>query len=761
MFQFLGRVVSRMWLVLLAGWAVLVVGLWFGAPSWDEVGKSGQFAYLPADAPSRKAQALFDEAFPAQRAASGIVLVVTRSDRTVLRADDRRFVDETLVPRLRGLLLPDGRPEAGSPVARIRAPGDGPTGALLRSADGRAELVVIELNTEFLDSHNWPTVAAVERAVGGLSAGGAVPAGLDVSLTGSAVLGRDTGEAERNSAVAVQRWTLLVVVGLLLLVYRAPLLALVPLATVAVAIEVALRLLGLIAEAAHLNLYQGVRLYVTVVGYGAGVDYCLFLIARSREGWAAGADTRAGVREAVAKAGPAVTASAATVIIGIAMMGFADFAKIRQAGLSIAFGLAVVLAAALTLAPPLLCLTGRFILWPRRFDAHLAEVGRIERFWTRMGPLIARRPALALGATVALMAPFAVVALVRGTTVSYDLTRNVPAGAPSPLGLQKLREHFPAGATGPVTVLLKSDRTDFRTAEGAAAVEELMRRLRSRGAEFELADVRSLVEPLGTGAAARSALGGLGAVGTSAAHERAAQYYTSPDGHVTRFEVVLACDPFSESGLKALGNLERAVRAELPTALTDGTEVEFLGAAAGMRDLRDVTTADQWRVDTLVVIAVLVVLLVLLRRPLLCGYLILTVVFSFLTTLGLTTLLFAGLEPGPFPGLDWKVPLFLFTILVAVGEDYNIFLLTRVHEEEARHGAVGGVTAALGKTGGVLTSCGLIMAGTFASLFAASLSEMWQMGFALSCGVLLDALVVRPVLVPAFLLLRPRPHQPD
>jgi RND superfamily putative drug exporter len=466
MFPVLGRVVSRWWVVLLLGWGGLLVGLWFGTPPWEALGKGGQLAYLPPDSPIRQAQARFDAAFPGRRTGSAVVLVATRSDGGALDAADRRFVGQTLAPRLRQLLLPGGHSEPGSPVTALRAPGDGPTGALLRSTDGRAELVTIDLSGEFLDARNWPTVAAVERLVADLRAAGQVPAGLDVAPTGSAVLGRDTGTAERAGAAAVQRWTLVVIVVLLLLVYRAPLLALIPLVTVAAAIEVAVRLLGAVAAAGHLSLDPGMRVYVTVVGYGAGVDYCLFLIARSREALAGGADTRAGVREAVARAGPAVTASAVTVIAGIAMMGFADFGKTRQAGLGIAFSLAVVLAAALTLAPALLCLAGRWAYWPRRFAAHPEEAGRVERFWTRMGPRIARRPALALGATAAVMAPFAAVGLMRAETVSYDLTRNVPAAAPSPAGLRKLREHFPAGATGPVTVLVTDAGADFRTPAG-------------------------------------------------------------------------------------------------------------------------------------------------------------------------------------------------------------------------------------------------------------------------------------------------------
>jgi RND superfamily putative drug exporter len=340
--------------------------------------------------------------------------------------------------------------------------------------------------------------------------------------------------------------------------------------------------------------------------------------------------------------------------------------------------------------------------------------------------------------------------------VNYDLSRAMPAGAPSSVGLQKLRKHFPAGSTGPLTILVRSDRIDFRKPEGSAAIGDLVRRLHARAKELDLADVRSLSEPLGTEPAARATLDRLGAFGASIAHKQALQYYVSADGHVTRFDVVLTLDPFSESGLHDLDGMERAVTAELPESLRTATEVHLLGAPAGMRDMRAVTIADKRRVNLLVVCAVVAVLLVLLRRPLLIAYLILTVVFSYFTTLGLTHLVFSSLEPGTFPGLEWKVPLFLFVILVAVGEDYNIFLVARVGEEVARHGGTAGVIAALGKTGGVLTSCGIIMAGTFATLLSGSLSELLQMGFALSFGVLLDALVVRPVLVPAFMLLLTR-----
>jgi RND superfamily putative drug exporter len=183
---------------------------------------------------------------------------------------------------------------------------------------------------------------------------------------------------------------------------------------------------------------------------------------------------------------------------------------------------------------------------------------------------------------------------------------------------------------------------------------------------------------------------------------------------------------------------------------------DFIGVTAGIRDLDQVNQSDTTFVMVAVAVAVLIVLIFLLRRPLVSLYLIFTVVFGYLVSLGLTHLFFGWYYGATYQGLDWKLKIFLFVILVAVGEDYNIYLVTRVLEEQRRRGLLPGLHEAVVRTGGIITSCGVIMAGTFGSMATGTLRSMVELGFAMSLGVLLDTFIIRTILVPAFLALLAR-----
>ena len=226
-------------------------------------------------------------------------------------------------------------------------------------------------------------------------------------------------------------------------------------------------------------------------------------------------------------------------------------------------------------------------------------------------------------------------------------------------------------------------------------------------------------------------------------------------GKVTRLDLVTHYDPFSRENVRLLDFIDKQLQAMAadPASPWHGTVFDLVGTTAGIRDLEAVNQSDCRRIGVLTSIAVLAVLVVVLRRPLVSLYLVLTVLLGFFVSHGRDQAGLLRLYGDSFHGLDWKLPLFLFVILVAVGEDYNIYLATRVVEEQRRRGALEGLRVAVVRTGGIITSCGVIMAGTFASMMTGTLRGMHELGFALAFGVLLDTFVIRTILVPAFLAL--------
>jgi RND superfamily putative drug exporter len=808
MFRILGKVVVRSWPVLLIAWIALLVGTKLAAPPWNEVAQDREFAFLPPHSPSRVGEELFQKGFPDEQVGSNVALVLSRNTAGAAHLEqDKKFIDDWLEPGLRQIAEQEGGLASQPPpiplnelenpgallrqlprpkpiIASIHTPSAPGTGALLVSPDDKARLVIIDLTTEFLSPRNWPILDKIQALLQRLRQQSKVPPGLHIALTGSAVIGHDHTIAELQSARDTEVLTIVLVIVLLILIYHAPLLALIPLVTVYLAVQITVNILALLAHAGYITVFQGINIYITILTYGAGVDYCLFLTARYKEELDGGTSRRDAVARAIGSVGAAVTASTGTVMCGIGMMVFAQFGKFHDAGIAIPIGLFIVLCATLTFSAALLRLTGRWAFWPHiattqtgagRAAAPAISWWRLIRgdgfhnVWQRIGEVLLRRPGTVWLASALPMVPFVVVAALLFNHLSYDFIGNLPSSAPSVIGTQALEEHFPAGLMGPTTVLLVNRNVDFRSAQGRELVAELTRHLQERRNELGLADLRSLTAPLGITPAAQHAFTGLNvpeeAIQHAVQHEALDRYVTDFGERAkigTRLDLIFERDPFTIAAVDDLAKAEKIVREALPPDLRHGSKLYFIGTTASIRDLNGVIEGDRLRIDLLVVASVFVILFLLLRRLVVCLYLIGSVLLSYYATLGLTFVVFWALNPHGFTGIDWKVAIFLFTILIAVGEDYNIFLMTRIREEQARYGPERGISEALTRTGPIISSCGLIMAGTFSSLLAGSLTELKQLGFALTCGVLLDTFVVRPILVPAFLIMlhRGRFHPP-
>jgi RND superfamily putative drug exporter len=792
MFGSIAEIVTRRgWIVVLC-WILFAAVLAFVAPPWSSVSRDDDVRFFPPDYQSVVGRGLLERGFPDDVTDSSVVVVAERP-RGKLTRSDLSWTDRVTRAIRR---IQTEHPELGlKKIVDRNEPVIGERLRLFNPEKGEIALTGIQLKSTFVSKQSRLAVNQILETIEDYKT--LAPEGLNVGITGSAAVGRDSNTAANSSIEATTWATILLVIAILLVVYRSPVLALIPLFTIALSVWVALNLIALLANPpVNFQVINVTQVFVVVILYGAGTDYCLFLIARYREELARGRTRTEALREAIRQVGGALVASAGTVILGLGMLWFSTFAKIRYSGPAIALSLFIGLIAALTLAPVLLNALKSAVFWPFRPPHHVAgadpEIEGLREtpmygFWAAVADWVVRRPAMILAASVLAMLPFAWIGL--HTKSNYDLLSDLGRDTPSVHGAQIFRNYVPQGELGPSTILIHHPGLDFTSSAGRAIVGEISKEL---AALPSVAEVRSITRPLGipgqyglagedatqgdaprpAKAAAGGLLSELGQLGgraqqaidaatNQAIGAKVAQRYVSTQpanpadrNHITRLDVVFRTSPFSEPALAGLDSaLERVRSVARSTPELRNAQIGLGGTTVQISDLKRVTTEDQHRMYVLVTLGVYGILVVLLRRPGICLYLIITVIFGYLGSLGLTELVFRALSPGPWEGLDWKVAFFLFVILVAVGEDYNIFLMSRVIEEERKHGAIEGTRRAVAHTGGIISSCGVIMAGTFAAMLFGSLTTLRQLGFALGVGVLLDTFVVRPILVPAFVIL--------
>ncbi|MGF1583138.1 MAG: MMPL family transporter [Gemmataceae bacterium] len=766
MFRHLGRFcTSYPWIICVA-WLLAGIALTLYAPSWDARTQDDDVRFLPDRYTSVRAYQILEKAFPSDVYASRLIFVVEREDEP-LTSQDLRLVDQ-LTNDLHRL-------KADSPnlkIGAITSYKDGLIGGRLTSKDKQCTLIHVSLKTPFLALQTRDTVDKAKEVLRKRidDAGPNVP---KVYTTGQAGIGHDLVTATSSSLDDTTTATIVLVIVVLLLVYRSPLLALVPLVTIAVSVWVSLKLLALMTMIPGVHLVNVSKVFAIVILYGAGTDYCLFLIGRYREELHNGYSNEGALTKSVGAVGGALMASAGTVMCGLGLMALAEFAKVRYSGPGIALSLAVGLVAALTLTPALLRILGNLVFWPGRAplprslsvgDGGLAK----QSLWDRISHQVVRRPGMIFSGAVLLLLPLACLGFQ--AQPDYKATSQLSPNSESLQGLEALKKHFIPGETGPMTVLLVSEK-DWKSQAGRQEIQHLSK---SFGGIDNVAEVRSLTQPLGTPLPDLPKMTGTGAmvmnlfqaVNPAAldrlkhARKAACKHYVSTMASedetartlsVTRLDVIFKTDPFSDESTKTMKVIQMWLDTHLSQSEVMGdVQSETYGVMVGANDLANVTESDRFRVNIIISLSILLILFLIVRKPFLACYLLITVLFSYYATLGATMLAGYIWQGEILYQLDWRVMFFLFTILVAVGEDYNILLMDRAVQEGRRHGPIEGMRRALARTGGTITSCGIIMAGTFATLMLARLTTLLQIGFALAFGVLVDTFIVRPFLVPSF-----------
>ncbi|WP_406089373.1 MMPL family transporter [Streptomyces sp. NBC_01013] len=539
-----------------------------------------------------------------------------------------------------------------------------------------------------------PAVDSIREIVGTSSGG------LAVHVTGPGGVTADSAEAFSGIDSTLLFAALAVVIVMLLITYRSPTLLLLPVIAVVAALFSAQAVIYLLAAHAGLTVNGQSAGILTVLVFGAGTDYALLLVARYREELRRHQDRHEAMSRALHRAGPAVLASSGTVVLGMLVLLVAEMNSTRGLGPVAAIGVAIALVAMLTLLPALLVIFGRWVFWP--VIPHFGSSEPTEHgVWARMGERLARRPRTIWVATALVLAALSLGLIqLRASGLS---NADSFTGKPDSITGQEIQDrYFPGGSGNPLVIIAAADR-------GTAV-------------RATVATTRGVVP---------------GSVGTPPGSRPEA------NGQVI-FEATMR-DPADSDGAKdTVERVRDAVHA------VPGADAQVGGSTAAQLDMDTAIRHDNLLIIPLVLLVVLIILGLLLRAVVAPVVLVATVVLSFAAALGISALAFRHVFD--YAGESTDFPLFVFVFLVALGIDYNIFLSTRIREEAILQGTRTGVVAGLAATGAVITSAGLVLAGTFAALGTLPVVGFAEIGFAVALGVLLDTLVVRSVLVTSLFL---------
>jgi RND superfamily putative drug exporter len=608
-------------------------------------------------------------------------------DRQAAFQSPNTFTTVLVYERAAGL-SPQDTAAVTAQVARFNAlePVKSETVGPIPAQDGKALQVIVPVDA---GDGGWDTLGDTVTELRAIA--DQRPDGLTMHITGPVGYAADSSEAFSGIDGKLLYSAMAVVIVILLLTYRSPILWLIPVISAGTALFVAQAVIYFLAKDDTLTVNAQSSGILTVIVFGAGTDYALLLVARYREELRRHEDRHEAMAFALHRAGPAIVASGATVIAGMLCLLVATMNSTKGLGPVAAIGVAVGLLVMLTLLPALLVVCGRWIFWPVRPTYGSVDHTR-DGFWARIGRRIARAPRRTWVVTSLLLA-VASLGIFQLNAVGLQ-NKDAYYGTPeSVVGEQVLAKHFPAGSGSPVMVLANADQ--------AGAVKTTL-----EGVE----GVASVADPI-------------------------------TKGDRSLIQATLTDAPDSDAATDSVDRIRDAI-ADVP-----GADAIAGGDTATRADTLRASADDNVRIIPLILGVVLLILILLLRALTAPLILVATVVLSYGAAMGLSALIFRHVLG--FAGADSSLPLFVFVFLVALGIDYNIFLMTRVHEESKEIGTRRGALVGLAATGGVITSAGLVLAGTFAVLGTLPVVTFAEIGIAVALGVLLDTLVVRSVLVTA------------
>jgi putative drug exporter of the RND superfamily len=749
-FRAIGRFSVKFRWVVIVAWVIAAVAIPRELPSLASVTQGNNSNFLPASAPSEQAATLAAP-FGGSNNLVPVPVVAATSSGTFTAADQAWLA--SLATDLHKVPTVVKVNDFGLSVPRAGVDGQAAQLQVLSNVSqndqGAQTDLINNLRAEIKDS--------------------SPPPGVQAHLAGALAIQVDQQKQSGNTGNQVEGAAAIFILILLFLIFRAalaPFITLIP-AFLSVAISG-----PIVAELANhgLKVSSLAQLLLTVLVLGAGTDYGLFLVFRVRENRRAGQSSHDAVVNALTKVGESITFSALTVIAALLSLLAASFQIYSNLGIPLAIGIGVMLLAGLTLLPALLAIFGKAAFWPSKPKPGTSSAG----VWGKVATRVVKRPAVAL--LIGVIAFGALSIAVTGyKSAGFGGTISAPAGTDSAAGQNLLAKYFPASSANPTNLVYKLSTPAW---EDPAAIAAATTQLEHSplftgvtgplnpvgGAGFTPAEYTALHAALGSGTLPTTApaipaafTGKVTPTQWAQAYQeyRATEQYVDPAGTTIQFETGLtAGDPSSTAALNAVP----ALRAEAATVGTTlhATANGVGGEAPAFYDVSQISNSDLAHVIPIAIVVIGVLLALVMRSLVAPIYLILSVALSYFAALGLAVIVFIWI--GNSGGITFILPFLLFIFLLALGEDYNILVMTRIREEAHHMPLREAVSKAISVTGTTVTSAGLVLAGTFA-VFAvvggsgSGGSQIRDVGIGLAVGVIMDTFVVRTVLVPCTVVL--------
>ena len=699
--------------IVLIAWILVIGVLSFIAPSAKKYATSSGEGSIHEDTPSAVAQKIVDEQFPSKDGA--VALLVFHGKNAITEADRAK------ISEISKWLSSDDKPKhVASALPFHKLPKA--TQDKMFSKDNTTILLNIALTKGLESDQIYETLQQIRNHIKQMDIGD-----LKLEITGPAGIAANTITLFKNADFVLMFATIGLILIILIIIYRSPLLAIIPLIIAGIVYAVVDRILGLAGQNGWFVVEKQALSIMMILLFAVLTDYCLFILARYKEELKKTSSKYDAMQAALTQVMEPILFSGGTVLVAMLTLFFAVFNAYHNFAPVFSVAMVFILLGGITLIPALFALVGRKAFWP--FIPKVAEKEeKLGGFWTNIGTFVKKKPSIT--ASILLIMLILASLNVGSMKYSFNLLKSFPNDTSSRQGFEMLEENFPPGQLAPVTVILKSDKE-------IVLDQSFLDKLASLSSAMKKLDGVNTVTPEITSAAPNANL---------------PKNFLSEEKHAIKLQLTLQDNPYDQAALNTIRLLRENSKSLLTNSGFDSKQysLHYSGQTAQQLDVRSLNERDTIVTFSLISLFILIMLTYQSRSIIIAFTMMITMLLSYSATLGLGWIIFHYILG--YDSISYRLPVYTFVFLIALGVDYNIMLVSRIKEEAQKYEWKEAVARGVALTGGVISSAGIILAATFAVLITQPLQELFLFGLTMTMGILIDTFLVRGMLLPSILI---------